>query len=75
MRLVDYLPTRTFELTVHTADLDLAIGTELDVPPTAAGQSLELIAQLAISSGQAGALLLAATGRGPLPRGFTVLGG
>ena len=73
MRLVDYLPTRTFELTVHTADLTHAIGAELHVPPTAGGQSLDLIAQLASASGQAGALLLAATGRGPLPLGFTVL--
>ena len=59
---------------MHTADLALAIGAELDVPPTAGGQSLELIAQLASSGGQAGALLMAATGRGPLPQGFTVLG-
>ena len=74
MRLVDYLPTRTFELTVHTADLAVAIGADLDVPPTAGGQSLELVAQLATAAGQAGSLLLAATGRGPLPAGFTVLG-
>ena len=72
--MVDYLPTRTFELTVHTADLALAIGADLGVPTTAGGQSLELIAQLASFRGQAGALLLAATGRDPLPRGFTVLG-
>ena len=74
MRLVDYLPTRTFELTVHTADLALAIGSELDVPPTAGGQSLAIVAQLATDAGHAGPLLLAATGRGALSDGFTVLG-
>jgi hypothetical protein len=39
--VVDYLPIRTCELTVHTAGLALAIGSELNVPPTAGGQSLE----------------------------------
>jgi hypothetical protein len=74
MRLVDYLPTRTFELTVHTADLALATGSEFNVPHTAGGQSLELVAQLATDAGHAGTLLLAATGRGALPDGSTVLG-
>ena len=32
MRLADYLPTRTFELAVHTADLATALGLPLDVP-------------------------------------------
>ena len=73
MRLADYLPTRTFELTVHTADLATALGTPLDVPRAAAAQALQLIADLAVADGLAGPLLLAATGRPGLPAGFSVL--
>jgi hypothetical protein len=73
MRLADYLPTRTFELAVHTADLAAALALPLDVPPTAAAQALEVISDLAISDGLAGSLLLAVTGRGGLPAGFSVV--
>jgi hypothetical protein len=72
MWLADYLPTRTFELAVHTADLATALGLPLDVPATAAAQALQVIADLAVAEGRAGPLLLAATGR-PLPAGFSVL--
>ncbi|WP_432505727.1 DinB family protein [Kineococcus arenarius] len=73
MRLAEYLPTRTFELTVHTADLAVALGTPADVPRTAAAQALRLVADLAAGDGRAAELLLAATGRTGLPRGFSVL--
>ena len=73
MRLGDYLPTRTFELAVHTADLATTLGVPLDVPPTAAAQALQIVADLALTSGLAGPLLLAATGRPGLPAGFSVL--
>ena len=72
MRLADYLPTRTFELAVHTADLATALGVPTDVPATAAAQALQVVADLAVSGGRAGPLLLAATGR-PRPAGFSVL--
>ncbi len=70
MRLGDYLPTRTFELTVHTCDLAAALGQPLDVPPAAAVNSLTLLGELAA---RAGPLLLAGTGRGGLPDRFTAL--
>jgi uncharacterized protein (TIGR03083 family) len=73
MRLADYLPTRTFELAVHTADLASALGLPADVPATAAAQALRLVADLAVAGGRAGPLLLAATGRPGLPPGFSVL--
>jgi uncharacterized protein (TIGR03083 family) len=73
MRLADYLPTRTFELAVHTADLATALGLPLDVPATAAGQALHLVADLAVADHLSGPLLLAATGRPGLPAGFSVL--
>ncbi|PWU54213.1 hypothetical protein DLJ47_13545 [Micromonospora sp. S4605] len=73
MRLADYLPTRTFELAVHTADLATALGVPVDVPATAATQALRVVADLAIGDGVAGPLLLAATGRAGLPADFSVL--
>lgn len=73
MRLVDYLPTRTFELTVHTSDLCAALGLAPDVPASAGEASLRLLADLAVTTGRAGPLLRAATGRGGLPPGFSVL--
>ena len=63
MRLSDYLPTRTFELAVHTADLATALGLPLDVPATAATQALQIVMDVAVGDGRAGALLLLATGR------------
>lgn len=73
MRLADYLPTRTFELAVHTADLTTALGVSPDVPRAAAAQALHLVADLAVADRLAGPLLLAATGRQGLPSGFSVL--
>jgi uncharacterized protein (TIGR03083 family) len=72
MRLGDYLPTRPFELVVHTSDLATALGVPLDVPAAAATQALHLVAELAVADGLAGPLLLAATGR-PGLQGFSVL--
>jgi uncharacterized protein (TIGR03083 family) len=71
MRLADYLPTRAFELAVHTADLAVALGVAPDVPPTAAAQALRVVADLAVGDGVAGPLLLLATGRPA--GGFSVL--
>ena len=73
MYLADYLPTRTFELTVHTCDLAASMGEPIQVPDAAASASLRLLGDLAVRRGLAPELLLAATGRGSLPAGFTVL--
>lgn len=73
MRLADYLPTRTFELAVHTADLATALGLPLEVPPTTAAHALSLVTELAVADGLGGPLLLATTGRSGLPAGFSVL--
>jgi len=73
MRLRDYLPTRTFELAVHTSDLAAALGEPLVVPRTAATQALAVVTELALAYDLAGGLLLAATGRPVPPTGFSVL--
>lgn len=74
MRLIDYLPTRTFELTVHTLDLARALGV---APPRsvdpAIAPSLELAAAIAGRRARAADLLLLMTGREGLPQGLTVL--
>ena len=72
MRLVDYLPTRTFELAVHTADLAAALDAPREVPPVAAAQALAVVAALAVDEGTAGDLLLTVTGR-PVAERFSVL--
>jgi hypothetical protein len=73
MRLSDYLPTRIVELTVHTADLATALGLAVEPPELPASLTLGLISDLAVAEGRAGPLILAATGRGGLPSGYTVL--
>ena len=74
MRLGDYLATRAFELTVHGADLAIAAGIAIPAELDAAMvPALELAAALTTPSKRL-ALLRAASGRGELPPGFSVLG-
>lgn len=73
MRLSDYLPTRTFELIVHGLDISRAAGLRAAPPLPALRSTLELAADLALDSGTGSELLLAITGRGVLPAGFSVL--
>jgi len=73
MRLRDYLPTRTFELAVHTADLSVALGVVPEVPAIAAAQALKIVVDLAVVEGLGAPLLLATTGRSGLQAGFSVL--
>jgi uncharacterized protein (TIGR03083 family) len=74
MTLIGYLPTRTFELVVHTLDLAAAVG--VPVPAGLDRPMISCLAQagrLAVRQGQAPDVLLALTGRRPLPDGFSVL--
>jgi uncharacterized protein (TIGR03083 family) len=74
MRLIDYLPSRIFELIVHTLDLATALTLEVTIPETAARVTLHLLADLAAEQpGKPAPLLLAATGRCALPVGYSVL--
>lgn len=74
MTLFGYLPTRTFELVVHSLDLssalDLLLPVEMDQPVRG---SLHLATDLAVESGRGSELLLTLTGRAPLRTGFTIL--
>ena len=73
MRLCDYLPTRTFELTIHTCDVAAALDLPLAVPTPAAAQAMQIISELIADDPRAGTVLLALTGRTGLPLDFSVL--
>lgn len=71
--LSDYLPTRTFELVVH--GLDVAAAADLPVPELgpALAEATALASQIAVRGGHGPTVLMALTGRGSLPRGFSVV--
>jgi uncharacterized protein (TIGR03083 family) len=71
MTLAEYLPSRIAELTIHTIDLELAIGVETPVPWSALEESLSFVALR--SSKTDGVLVLRSlTGRSILPTNFFV---
>ena len=73
MRLIDYLPSRIFELAVHTLDTAAALPVTVTLPETVAAVALHLLADMGLQPDKAATLLLAATGRRALPAGFWVL--
>jgi hypothetical protein len=74
MTLAGYLPTRTFELTIHSLDLArvLAVGTPAALRP-AVTACCELAGQVAGQLPDAPELLLAITGRTGLPAGLSIV--
>lgn len=74
MSLISYLPTRTFELAVHSLDIGKAAGIPVAAElAESIAASLYVAAGLAIASGQTPEALLALTGRQGLPASYTVL--
>jgi len=73
MHVSAYLPTRIFELTVHTLDIAAALGRVVTAPPEPLGDALNLAAQLVLLKGDGEELLLGLTGRRPLPTKYSVL--
>lgn len=73
MRVSDYLPTRTFELTVHSLDIARATGLEFTPPPEALADTLALASASALRQGYGVDVVLALTGRQPLPEGASVV--
>ncbi len=63
MRLRDYLPTRVFELTVHSGDLADALGLVVELPRDAVEQSVATIASVGVRSGKGRQVLEVLTGR------------
>ena len=73
MRVSDYLPTRTFELTVHSLDIARATGLDFTAPRAALAEALALASESAVELGLGADVLLALTGRQPLPPGCSVV--
>ncbi|KQW49083.1 hypothetical protein ASC77_10290 [Nocardioides sp. Root1257] len=73
MRVSDYLPTRTFELTVHCLDIARATGLDFAPPTDALADTLALASASALRQGLGVDVLLALTGRQPLPEGSSVV--
>ena len=73
MRLAAYLPTRTFELAVHGADIAAATGIPVVFPPSVLKESVALAAHAAVELGKGPTVLAALTGRAGLPAGFSVV--
>jgi len=73
MRLASYLPTRTFELVVHGLDIARATGQPVSHPPETVAEAVALAGVVAVRAGKGPDLLLALTGRAPLPEGFSIV--
>ena len=73
MRLGAWLPTRTFELAVHSLDLAAAAGVPADLPAAVLADAAALAARIAVATGDGPTVLRALTGRGVLTEGFSVV--
>ena len=74
MRLSHYLPTRTFELVVHSLDIARATGLAAPTwPDPVLAEVTQLAARSAVLLGSGPDVLLALTGRSRLPAGFSVV--
>jgi uncharacterized protein (TIGR03083 family) len=73
MRLAAYLPTRTFELVVHGADIAAATSLAVTFPAEVLAEAAALAARIAVELGKGPEVLAALTGRSGLPAGFSVV--
>lgn len=73
MRFGEYLRTRTFELVVHGLDLAAATGLRPDLAEESLVDAATLAAEVAARGKHGRDLVLALTGRAPLPAGFSVV--
>jgi uncharacterized protein (TIGR03083 family) len=72
MHLFAYLPTRIFELAVHGLDIADATGIDFVMPQDVQLAATTLAARIAVTLGHGPSVLLALTGRAPLPQPFSV---
>ena len=73
LRLSTYLPTRVFELAVHGLDVARAAGLDFTLPDDVLAEATVLAARISVRLGSAAPVLLALTGREPLPSPFSVV--
>ncbi|MCW4458985.1 maleylpyruvate isomerase family mycothiol-dependent enzyme [Microbacterium sp. MPKO10] len=69
----EYLKTRVFELVVHTMDLARATGQTAHFAPELIESAASLAAGIAARTGDGEQVIMALTGRGALPPGFSVV--
>ena len=73
IRLYAYLPTRTFELAVHSLDIAAAVDVQFSLPGEVLSEATVLAARIAVTSGDGCAVLTSLTGRTTLPASFSVV--
>lgn len=73
IRLHTYLPTRTFELAVHSLDIARATGLSFTLPADVLEEATVLAARISAATGEAETVLLSLTGRAALPPSFSVV--
>jgi uncharacterized protein (TIGR03083 family) len=73
IELTQYLRTRIFELVVHSIDIGRAIGQPHGQSAECVTDATSLAARIGARAGSGEEILLALTGRAPLPPGFTVV--
>jgi uncharacterized protein (TIGR03083 family) len=73
MRVSDYLPTRTFELVVHSLDIARALDAAFEPPPAALAEAVHVATDAVLAQGRGVDVLLALTGRTPLPPDSSVV--
>lgn len=73
IRLHTYLPTRTFELAVHSLDIAGAVGISFTLPDDVLTEAVALAGRIAVATRQGETVLLALTGRAELPPSFSIV--
>jgi uncharacterized protein (TIGR03083 family) len=73
MRLDAWLPTRTFELAVHSIDIATSGQLPADLPEAVISEAAQLAACTAVVNGDGIAVLKALTGRRQLPAGYSIV--
>ena len=73
IRLHTYLPTRTFELAVHSLDIARAKGLSFALPEDVLDEATVLATRIAVATGDGETVLLSLTGRAALPPSFSVV--
>jgi uncharacterized protein (TIGR03083 family) len=73
IRLSSFVPTRIFELAVHSLDIARAIEIPLVLPAEVIAEATQLAANIAVESGHGTDVLMSLTGRVPLAPGFSAL--
>lgn len=73
IRLSNYLPTRVLEFAVHGIDIARAADLDVTMPEPVLAEATVLAARIGVALGQGETVLMALTGRTPLPASFSAV--